>query len=232
MGTVAAEDSAAGLRPARAAAVSRAAVLDAAARLVEEQGVAALSMRRLAAELGVAVTSIYWHVGNRETLLDELVERMVHGLDALHPVGSTPVDRVVSLAASLRAVLRGHPHLIGLVNERGLTPAMFLPSQRALAVEITAAGLAGAEAATAVRAVQHHVIGFVLVERHTDRSPAQRPSVEELWQGEHAADTEMASALAAPADSDRLFDVSVRALVGALIGGILPDASHHGRSIE
>lgn len=227
-----AEDSASGLRPPRAAAVSRAAVLAAAARLVEDQGVGALSMRRLAAELGVAVTSIYWHVGNREALLDQLVEQMVHGLDALQPVGATPAERVVSLASALRRVLRGHPHLIGLVNERGLTPAMFLPSQRALAVEVAAAGLSGAGAAAAVQAVQHHVIGFVLVERHTDRSPEQRPSVEELWQGEPAADAEMAAALAVPADPGRLFDLSVRALVAGLLPQILPDASRHGRSIE
>jgi AcrR family transcriptional regulator len=229
---VVAEDPAAGLRPARAAAVSRAAVLEAAAKLVEEQGVAGLSMRKLAAELGVAVTSIYWHVGNREALLDELVRQMVHGLDTLRAVGSTPADRVVSLASALRRVLQAHPHLIGLVDERGLTPAMFLPSQRALAVEITAAGLSGAEAASAVRAVQHHVIGFVLVERHTGRSPQQRPSAEELWQGEPAADAEMAAALAAPADPDQLFDLSVRALVGALLGKILTNASQRGRSIE
>ena len=52
--------------------VTRRAVLDAATRLFEEQGVAGLSMRKLAAEVGVAATSIYWHVGNREALLDLL----------------------------------------------------------------------------------------------------------------------------------------------------------------
>lgn len=204
----------------RAPAVSRRAVLEAATRLVEEQGVAGLSMRKLAAELGVAVTSIYWHVGNREALLDELVQEMVHGLDALPASGPDPTARVLSLAVELRRVLRDHPHLIGLVNERGLTPAMFLPSERALAAEIAAAGLAGARAAEAVRAVQYHVIGFVLVERHTDRSPEQRPSAEELWQAELAAptsDTALAAALATPVDADRLFEVSTGALVRALL---------------
>jgi TetR/AcrR family transcriptional regulator, tetracycline repressor protein len=211
-------------KAARTPAVSRRAVLDAATRLVEAQGVAGLSMRKLAAELGVAVTSIYWHVGNREALLDELVQEMVHGLDALSPSGPDPTTRVLSLAVGLRRVLRDHPHLIGLVNERGLTPAMFLPSERALAAEITAAGLTGARAAEAVRAVQYHVIGFVLVERHTDRSPEQRPSAEELWQAElaapppaGAADSALARALAAPVDADRLFEISTGALVRALL---------------
>ncbi|MEY9933536.1 TetR/AcrR family tetracycline transcriptional repressor [Catenulispora sp. GP43] len=197
--------------------VTRRAVLDAARRLIEQQGVAGLSMRKLAAELGVAVTSIYWHVGNREALLDELVQEMVHGLDTLPARGTAPAARVLSLAMELRRVLREHPHLIGLVNERGLTPAMFLPSQRTLAAEISAAGLRGARAAEAVRALQYHVIGFVLVERHTDRSPEQRPSAEELWQAEPAPDAALAGALATPVDADRLFAVSTEALVRSLL---------------
>ena len=217
MGTVTAGEGSAA-RPQRAPAVSRRAVLDAATRLIEQQGVAGLSMRKLAAELGVAVTSIYWHVGNREALLDQLVQEMVHGLEALHARGATPVDRIVALAADLRRVLRDHPHLIGLVNERGLTPAMFLPSERALAAEVTAAGLSGARAAEAVHAVQYHVIGFILVERHTDRSPEQHPSAEELWHREDSTAPEVADALAAPIDPDRLFAVSTRALVAALLG--------------
>lgn len=197
--------------------VTRRAVLDAATRLVEQQGVAALSMRKLAAELGVAVTSIYWHVGNREALLEELVQEMVHGLDTLPARGSTPTARVMSLAVELRRVLREHPHLIGLVNERGLTPAMFLPSQRTLVAEISAAGLRGARAAEAVRALQYHVIGFILVERHTDRSPQQRPSTEELWLAEPVPDAALAGALATPVDADRLFAVSTEALVRSLL---------------
>ena len=202
--------------------MTRRAVLDAATRLVEEQGIAGLSMRKLAAELGVAVTSIYWHVGNREALLDELVQEMVHGLDTLPARGATPTARVLSLAVELRRVLREHPHLIGLVNERGLTPAMFLPSQRALAAEISAAGLRGERAAEAIRAVQFHVIGFILVERHTDRSPEQHPSAEELWLAEPAPDAALAGALATPVDADRLFMVSTEALVRSLLQGV-PD---------
>src|ERR1700729_1751476 len=96
-------------KPARAPAGTRRAGLDAATRLMEEHGVTGLCMRKLAAELGVAVTSIYWHVGNREALLDELVQEMVHGLDTLPARGTTAAARVLSLAVGLRRVLREHP---------------------------------------------------------------------------------------------------------------------------
>lgn len=123
--------------------LTRAEVLDAAASLVKQHGPAALTMRKLAAELGTAVTSIYWHVGNRESLLDALVERTVEEVGAIRPTGRTPGDRILSVARILRRELRERPHLIAMVHERGLTDRMFLPAQQALVHEVHAAACAG-----------------------------------------------------------------------------------------
>ncbi|MET7715360.1 helix-turn-helix domain-containing protein [Streptomyces sp. NPDC005407] len=199
-------------------ALTRDEVLDAAAALVKQHGPQALTMRGLAAELGTAVTSIYWHVGNRESLLDALVERTVQEMGAIRPVGRTPAQRVVSVARRLRRELRERPHLIAMVHERGLTERMFLPAQKALVHEVHAAGLRGARAAEAVRAVQFQVVGFVLVERNRERSPVQSPGEGELWDARTAEhDPALARALARPADPERLFTSSVRALVSALL---------------
>ncbi|WP_043193946.1 TetR/AcrR family transcriptional regulator [Streptomyces sp. NRRL F-2664] len=193
-------------------------VLDAAASLVEQGGPAALTMRALAAELGTAVTSIYWHVGNRESLLDALVERTVQEMGAIRPAGRTPAERILSVARILRRELRGRPHLIAMVHERGLTERMFLPAQQALVHEVHAAGLRGARAADAVRAVQFQIVGFLLVERNRERSPAQSPAESELWDPASAPhDPALARALARPADPERLFLLSVRALVATLL---------------
>lgn len=51
--------------------------------MIEHDGVDAFTMRGLAEQLGVAVTSIYWHVGGRDKLLDSLVERLVGDMAAL-----------------------------------------------------------------------------------------------------------------------------------------------------
>ncbi|WP_327322767.1 TetR family transcriptional regulator [Streptomyces sp. NBC_01210] len=200
-------------------ALTRDEVLDSAAALVRQHGPQALTMRKLAAELGTAVTSIYWHVGNRESLLDALVERTVQEMGAIRPTGLTPAGRVVSVARRLRRELRDRPHLIAMVHERGLTERMFLPAQQALVHEVHAAGLRGARAAEAVRAVQFQVVGFVLVERNRERSPVQSPGEGELWEGAGAAehDLALARALAQPADPEKLFTASVRALVSALL---------------
>ncbi|MEU7580787.1 TetR family transcriptional regulator [Streptomyces sp. NPDC041068] len=194
-------------------------VLDAAAGLVKQHGPQALTMRKLAAELGTAVTSIYWHVGNRESLLDALVERTVADLGEIRATGSTPAQRVVSVARALRRQLRDHPHLVAMVHERGLTERMFLPAQLALVHEVHAAGLRGARAADAVRAVQVHVVGHVLVERNRERAPAQRPAEDELWTARNAEqDPALARALARPVDADAVFTTSVKALVSGLLG--------------
>ncbi|MFJ6698435.1 TetR/AcrR family transcriptional regulator [Streptomyces sp. NPDC091272] len=198
--------------------LTREEVLDTAARYVKQHGPQALTMRKLAAELGTAVTSIYWHVGNRESLLDALVERTVRELGEIRPRGRTPAQRVVSVARALRRDLRAHPHLVAMVHERGLTERMFLPAQQALVHEVHAAGLRGARAAQAVRAVQFQVVGFVLVERNRERSPVQHPGEEELWDEATAEqDPRLARALTRPVDTEKLFVASVRALVDGLL---------------
>ncbi|GGY44433.1 helix-turn-helix domain-containing protein [Streptomyces xanthochromogenes] len=197
--------------------LTREEILAAAGALVRQHGPAALTMRKLAAELGTAVTSIYWHVGNRESLLDALVERTVEELGEIRPRGRTPAARVLSVARALRRELRARPHLIAMVHERGLTDRMFLPAQQALVHEVHAAGLRGARAARAVRAVQFQVVGHVLIERNRERAPVQSPAEEDLWHPSTAEqDPALARALAGAVDQDRLFTDSVRALVAGL----------------
>lgn len=204
-------------------ALTRDEVLDAAGNLVKQHGPDALTMRKLAAELGTAVTSIYWHVGNRESLLDALVERTVADLGEIRPTGRTPAQRIVSVARALRRQLRDHPHLVAMVHERGLTERMFLPAQQALVREAHAAGLRGARAAEAVRAVQFQVVGHVLVERNRERAPAQHPGEEELWGARRAdEDPALARALACPIDTEKVFTASVKALVAGLLAAREP----------
>jgi TetR/AcrR family tetracycline transcriptional repressor len=202
--------------------VTRQRLIDTALRMVEEDGVGRLSMRKLAAELGVAVTAIYWHVGNREALLDALVERELADVSAIRVAGASPGARLLSIARSLRKKLLARPHLIGLVNERGLTPLMFLPAQAALARELAAAGMQQADAAMAIRAIQFHVIGFVVLQRWSDRSPAPNPSAEDLWR-EHAVragvDPAVASRLAESLDPGDVFEFSTRKLISSLLSG-------------
>jgi TetR/AcrR family transcriptional regulator, tetracycline repressor protein len=150
-------------------------VIEVAGRIVDEQGSDALTMRRLADELGVAVTSIYWHVGNREDLVDALVDRLLADMGTLRPRGTTPRERIASLSRALRRKLLERPHLIALAHEQEKTALMFQPVQAAIAEDLTAPGLRDAEAALALRALQLHVVASVLLERTIGRYGTEQP---------------------------------------------------------
>lgn len=202
-----------------AARVTRDAVLDTAMRLVMESGVEGLSMRKLAAELGVAVTSIYWHVGNREALVDELVDRVLRDMGTIRVTGRTPVTRIVSIARASRRLILDRPHLISLVRERGLDSLMMLPSRRALVREFAAAGLHGERAALAVQSVQYQVAGFVMLERALADQP-QEPAAVQAWLAEVAeGDPDLARALIPHPPADTMFDLAVRSIVEAVLRG-------------
>jgi AcrR family transcriptional regulator len=203
--------------------LTRDGVLDAAAVIVERDGIEGLSMRKLGAALGVAPPAIYWHVGNRAQLLSALVDRIVAEAGAAAPHGRTPTTRILSVARGLRAQLLARPHLVGLVNEHGRTPALFLPAQRSLAHELSSAGLSAARVALAVRAVLFSVVGFVLLEINVARAPEQHPTTSDLWRSADAAGGDVPAAvavrLAARFDLDAVFEFSIRSIVdGALAG--------------
>jgi AcrR family transcriptional regulator len=195
--------------------VSRDAVVETASRLVEAHGPEALTMRRLSDELGVAVTAIYWHVGNRDALLDALVDRLVADMGTLRPSGASARERITSLAEKLRVRLLERPHLIGLAHQRGRIPDMFLPVEQVMAAELATVGVNGKDAATALRAISAHVVGAALLERAAVRSgPEVRTGV--VWPPD-ATDPELVEALATAPDRDALFAVGLHALVAALV---------------
>jgi len=150
-------------------------VIEVAGQIVDEQGTDALTMRHLADELGVAVTSIYWHVGNREELVDALVDRLLADMGTLRARGATPRDRIASLARALRRKLLDRPHLVALAHEQAKTALMFQPVQVAIADELVALGLRGPESALALRALQLHVVTSVLLVRTIGRYGTEEP---------------------------------------------------------
>src|SRR5947209_3552131 len=59
--------------------LERRAVVRAALRLLDEVGLDGLSLRRLAAEVGVRAPALYWYFKNKQELLDEMAEAMLAG---------------------------------------------------------------------------------------------------------------------------------------------------------
>jgi AcrR family transcriptional regulator len=107
----------------------RARVLDAALEIADEQGLAAVTMRAVAARVGLSAMALYPRVGGKEGLLDGLVERLLAELMSImdtktartSTVDGKPVDRLMALARAVRELARRHPAAFSLMFARPST---------------------------------------------------------------------------------------------------------------
>ena len=190
-------------------------ILDTAAGLIELHGVDAFRMRNLAEELGVAATSIYWHIGGRDKLFDSLVDRLLSQMAHLPADGETPVDRIASLARSQRKVLIERQHLLAIAHERDRTPLLFLPIQQTLAAQLAEVGVTGTDAALILRAIQVHVISSAVMQFSAVRGAKHDEEDPSLW-SEDWPDRSLVEALQAPTDYDAVFEYGLSALLAPL----------------
>ncbi|HVX45934.1 MAG TPA: TetR/AcrR family transcriptional regulator C-terminal domain-containing protein [Mycobacteriales bacterium] len=110
-------------RPGQRVGLTRDTVLDAAITLADRDGLPALSMRRLGAELGVEAMALYNHVPNKDALLDGLVERLVAGAADELVTGQPWPTGLRDFAHSWLAALHAHPNLVPVVLSRpAVTP--------------------------------------------------------------------------------------------------------------
>jgi len=188
--------------------------------LVEAGGPDALSMRKVAAEVGVAPTAIYWHVGSREELLGAVLDDLIANLPPPVVRGRTPAARIASLARAMRSQSLATTHTQALARELGRSAELFLPAQVVLARELSAAGLHGAAAADATRAVLFVVGGFVLLEDSYRSAGAGTARTPELWRAvdDPAIDPELRAAMTRAATPDALFEYTIDHLLAAILG--------------
>lgn len=139
-------------------------VVDAATALLDNYGIADLSMRRLARELAVTPGALYWHFANKQQLLGAVADRI------LEPVRGEPGHwsaRIVGICGQLRDALLSHTDAAELVSASfaaGQSEVMgdVLSQLGAAAAE---AGVTAANAELAARSVVYYVLGFTADEQ-------------------------------------------------------------------
>lgn len=159
--------SAARVRPATAAndaprpPLSRERVLQAAARLADEEGIDALSMRRLGQALGVEAMSLYKHVAGKEAILEGLVDLVVAEI-ALPLPGEPWRPAMRRRAISAYQVLSRHRWATMLLLSRAnVGPAMLRYVDATIGC-LREAGFPYALADHAWNAIDNYVYGFTL----------------------------------------------------------------------
>jgi AcrR family transcriptional regulator len=164
--------------------LQRDAIVDAALVIADREGFEAVSMRRVATELGVGTMSLYHHIADKDELVYEMADAI--GAEMLIP-GAVPSDwreALRQIALRTRDAFTRHPWLLEVSTERPV------PTRNTLRhIEQSAAAVAGldVEPATAmamVLAVDDYTLGFVLRERHARKWRHEPPPRELLESGE------------------------------------------------
>jgi TetR/AcrR family tetracycline transcriptional repressor len=89
--------------------LTRTAVVDQALALADRSGLEALTIRKLATELGVTPMALYWHFHGKDELLDGLAERLWGEVDLTVDRHARWTEQIRGLFESLLRVLRAHP---------------------------------------------------------------------------------------------------------------------------
>ncbi|MDR3649763.1 MAG: TetR family transcriptional regulator [Acidimicrobiales bacterium] len=196
-------------------------VLATAMKMIEDDGVEAFSMRKLAAELGVGTPTVYWHVGNRDELFNKLIEEITDQFGRIMPEGDTPPERIASISNTLLREVRSRPQLVALSSTQGRGEAIFTKAQAVLAHEVTASGLHGEDAAFAVATILFHLGGFIVLEDAL--SPDYRVRGAQVWaQRDTEIDEAMSIRLQQQVDLDRIFRFTLDAILESVLGNQKP----------
>src|SRR4249920_4134870 len=157
----------AGEETRRRVALTRQRVIAEALAVISADGVDALSMRALAARLGVVPGALYRHVRSKEQLYDLVLDDVLAEVDCQPDHSLDWTGQVTALAQRLRAVLEDHPGIAGLLKTRDPLSPHSLALAEAFLAPLHAAGMPERQAALAFRLIYDYTLGFALADRTT-----------------------------------------------------------------
>jgi AcrR family transcriptional regulator len=152
--------------------LSRQRIVDVALDLADREGPEALSMRRIAAELGTGTMSLYNHVPDKATLLNAVAERVLAEIEL--PADGTWEDMARAWAGGLRAALLGH-RAVALVVISVNEARPLVAASRALVHALQRAGLHPHDARMVMRVVGRYAAGAIFL----DTAVLRRPSTDQ-----------------------------------------------------
>lgn len=162
-------------------ALTRERVVAEALAVISAHGAGALSMRALAAGLGVVPAALYRHVRSKEQLLDLVVDGVLAEVDGQLDHSLAWAEQVKVLAHRLRAVLEDHPGIAGLLKTRDPLGPHSLVLAEAFLAPLQAAGLSQLQTALAFSLIYDYTLGFALSDRTTtNEQRVQDPATRHL----------------------------------------------------
>jgi AcrR family transcriptional regulator len=209
-------------------------VTEAAIALVEREGLDALTMRRLAAELDCAPMSLYTHVRNRDDLVDAIVDRLIERLELHEVPGERWQDAVRRTLGAYRDLAVQLPASFELLALAPYDASPVAPHLAKVLAGLEHTGLDAEQARQILGIVDAYASGFLVVwarSRASGRTPGAAPGAATAGDrdGDAAGDTSggpgmVAGGVAAMREL-AMFDQGVEALIAGLDATIVVPAS-------
>jgi AcrR family transcriptional regulator len=167
--------------------LTRERVVTEALAVIAEDGVPALTMRSLAARLGVVPGAVYHHVRNKEQLQDLLLDGVLAEVEFDLDSSLHWTEQLKVLAHRLRRVLEAHPGVAGILKTRDPLGPHSLALAEAFLSPLLATGFADREAGLAFFLLVDYTIGFAVsgtptsVNEQRVRDPAVRAQLHQFF---------------------------------------------------
>ncbi|MFD8786561.1 TetR/AcrR family transcriptional regulator [Kitasatospora sp. NPDC059599] len=208
-------------RPPR---ISREEVVATARRIVTEEGVGKLTMRRLATEVGSTPMALYHHVRNKEELLVLLLDD--HAARTLRPADlpDEPRERVVAAAAAIHAALAACPWIVEVLTADDLMSTHALWFVEQIVDGLVRCGLPLERAVRGYRAIWYYTAGEIVVRATATRRRTgdDRPTYrEQVFAGLDPAELPRLAEAAGrwePLTAADTYEDGLRSLVAGLVG--------------
>jgi AcrR family transcriptional regulator len=167
--------------------LTRERVVAEALAVIANDGVQALTMRRLADRLGVVPGALYHHVGNKQQLQDLVLDNVLAEVDVHLDRSLAWTEQLKLLAHRLRQVLEAHPGVAGILKTRDPLGPHSLALAEAFLGPLQAAGFADRQAGLAFFLLVDYTIGFAVnspstsVNEQRVRDPATRAQLHQFF---------------------------------------------------
>ncbi len=206
-----------GGRPAR---LSQQAVIAAARAIVEGDGIDALTMRQVAAELGSSPMAIYRHVRDKDELLVLLLDQLAGELPRPH-FSVDPRERLNQACRAMRDGLAAHDWIIDVLAQGDLIAPSILWLVEEIVAALIACGCSTREAADGYRAIWQFTVGELIIRRGLQRTATlgRVPFVVQVLTSVDPQHLPTLAALAphwAPARERDSYDIGMSALLEGL----------------
>jgi AcrR family transcriptional regulator len=167
--------------------LTRERVVAEALAVIADDGVQALTMRRLAARLDVVPGALYHHVRNKQQLHDLVLDNVLAEVDVRLDPSLDWTGQLKLLAHRLRTVLEDHPGVAGILKTRDPLGPHSLTLAEAFLGPLQAAGFGDREAGLAFFLLIDYTLGFAVggvptsVNEQRVRDPATRAQLHQFF---------------------------------------------------